>query len=90
MAISRRRLGLPPNTKPETWTFESSVTRFTDAVRLEIQRSRGNIILGDAQFLGALLPVALEPIKPSKGEVPLRRLVRNLVSRTCLRPPLPR
>src|SRR2546428_9778095 len=41
----------------------------------------GNVILGDAQFLGALLPVALEPVKPSNGEVPLHRLVRDLVSR---------
>ena len=39
MAISRTRFGLPPNTKPERYTFESSVTRVTDAVRLEIHRS---------------------------------------------------
>ena len=57
------------------------MTRFTAPFGSRFSDQARNVILGDAQFLGAFLPVALEPIKPSKGEVPLRRFVRDLVSR---------
>jgi hypothetical protein len=42
-------------------------------------QSGGDVVLGDAHLIGALLAISLEPIKPSQGEVALRCLVGELV-----------